>query len=52
MEQITRFFTDYKILEKKAVVVSDFKGKGEAHKAVMDAVQMYKDVYPDSKLDE
>ena len=26
-------------------------GKGEAHKVVMDAVQMYKDIYPESKLD-
>ena len=39
-------------MEQKTVVVSDFLGKGEAHKVVMEAVQMYKDIYPESKLDE
>lgn len=41
MEEIQRFFEDYKKLEFKEVSTDEFLGPEEARKAVEDAVQLY-----------
>jgi len=38
---VRRFFEDYKILEKKEVIVSGFKGPEEALRVVQDCIDRY-----------
>lgn len=45
MEEITRFFEDYKKLEKKEVKVSGIKGKEEALAIINEALELYKTTF-------
>ena len=45
INQIQRFFEDYKKLEHKEVVVENFLPKGEAFKIIKEAIQLYKDTF-------
>lgn len=46
MIEIKRFFEDYKVLEHKQVIVSDFLGKEQAHAIIAESIAMYKKEYP------
>lgn len=39
--ELRRFFQDYKVLEKKEVVVSEFEGPDAAKKIIADSIQLY-----------
>jgi inorganic pyrophosphatase len=41
LHELKRFFEDYKLLEKKTVVVEDFNGPFEAHKAIRESLRAY-----------
>jgi len=45
INQIQRFFEDYKKLEHKEVVVENFLPKDEAFKIIKEAIQLYKDTF-------
>lgn len=45
LEEISHFFKVYKDLQKKAVVVGDWKDKAEAKKAVEHSVKLYQEKY-------
>ena len=40
--QVRRFFEDYKVLERKQVVVEDLLGPAQAHVIIRDALEMYR----------
>jgi inorganic pyrophosphatase len=42
LHELKRFFEDYKTLEKKMVVVEDFAGPDEAHRAIREALRLYR----------
>lgn len=46
LEELRRFFQDYKALERKEVLVHDFAGPGEAISAVGSAMDLYRRRYP------
>jgi len=43
--EVTRFFEDYKKLEKKSVVVEEFEGREAAYKIINEAIESYKITY-------
>lgn len=45
INQVRRFFEDYKKLEHKEVVVEDFLPKDEAFRIIRESIQMYKDTF-------
>src|SRR4030095_16983421 len=42
LRQIRRFFEDYKVLERKQVVIEDPLGPAEAHDIIREALEMYR----------
>jgi inorganic pyrophosphatase len=46
MAEVRRFFEDYKVLEKKLVVIRDFLGKSEAQRILADSIGMYRKHFP------
>ena len=52
MEEIVRFFEDYKKLEKKEVKVSGIKGKEEALQIIKDALDLYKNTHFSNTAEE
>lgn len=49
MQEVKRFFEDYKKLEQKEVLVQDFSGAEEAVDAVRDAMALYREKYGKSR---
>ena len=45
MQEIQRFFEDYKKLEGKNVKVQEFKGKADAWKTIEESIQLYKEKF-------
>ena len=45
INQVRRFFEDYKKLEHKEVVVEDFLRKDEAFRIIRESIQLYKDTF-------
>ncbi|MDH5581776.1 MAG: inorganic diphosphatase, partial [Bdellovibrionales bacterium] len=43
LNQVRRFFEDYKKLEGKQVVVQNFLGKKEAHDILSNSIKLYKE---------
>jgi len=43
LEEIRRFFLDYKVLEHKTVDVEHIQGRAEAEQVIRDAVRLYRD---------
>jgi len=39
---VRRFFEDYKVLERKQVVVEDLLGPAQAHDIIREALEMYR----------
>src|SRR3977135_3536797 len=50
LRELKRFFEDYKLLEKKQVVVEEFEGPFEANKVIRAGLQMYKDLPAEKKV--
>ena len=44
-KEIQRFFEDYKKLENKDVRVENFLGKEDAHRIVLEAIDLYRSTY-------
>ncbi len=46
MKEVKKFFEDYKVLEKKLVVVEDFLGHQEALEVIEQSMQIYRKTFP------
>ena len=42
LRQVRRFFEDYKVLERKQVVIEDLLGPAQAHDVIREALEMYR----------
>lgn len=47
LEQVHRFFEDYKKLEKKEVEVLKFEGRERAYEIVKESIELYRKTFPD-----
>ena len=47
--EIEHFYSTYKKLQNKEVVINDFKGRKEAEKAFARGIKLYKDKHPEKK---
>lgn len=45
VEQIHRFFEDYKKMEKKEVKVLEFGGREKAYEIIRESIELYKTTY-------
>ena len=45
LQQIQRFFEDYKKLEKKSVIVEEFKDKAAAFTIIQESIKLYEDKF-------
>jgi inorganic pyrophosphatase len=43
LQELQRFFLDYKVLESKRVTVEDLRGRADAERAVRDAARRYRE---------
>jgi len=43
LQELERFFLDYKVLERKAVSVESMQGHADAERVIRDAVQLYRE---------
>lgn len=50
LDQIHKFFEDYKKLEKKEVKVSGFEGREVAEKVVLNSIELYKKTFPEGSM--
>jgi inorganic pyrophosphatase len=44
--EVRRFFEDYKVLEKKTVLIEDFKDREETHRVILEAIELYQKTFP------
>lgn len=43
LQELQRFFLDYKVLERKRVTVEDLRGRADAERAILDAARRYRE---------
>ena len=48
LQEIKRFFEDYKKAEHKITIVEEFKGREAAYKVIHDAIELYRVNYIDN----
>ena len=46
-DEMTHFFSVYKMLERKKTVIDEAKGAATAIEIIEDAIERYKELYPD-----
>lgn len=52
INELQRFFLDYKVLEHKEVVVEDFRGRIDAVNTIRDSLRLYRECLPDIRKGE